>query len=140
MGSIFNFLAPWSQQILSIFRIVVGLLFLEHGTSKYISLPISPLTGVNPTTLSGINGFIELIGGALIVLGLFTRPVAFILSGDMAIAYFISHAPRGFFPLLNGGELAILYCFAFLYFAAAGGGLWSIDRLWESKPSQGSAT
>jgi putative oxidoreductase len=140
MTSIFNFLAPWSQQILSIFRIIVGLLFLEHGTSKYFSLPISQLTGVNPMTLSGINGFIEIIGGVLIVLGLFTRPVAFILSGDMAFAYFIGHSPRGFFPLLNGGELAIVYCFTFLYFAAAGGGVWSIDYLREgSKASQPSA-
>jgi putative oxidoreductase len=114
---------------LSIFRIIVGLLFLEHGTSKYLSLPVSPTTGVNVLSLSGINGIIELIGGVPIVLGLFTRPVAFILSGDMAIAYFIAHAPRGFFPLVNGGELAIVYCFAFLYLAAAGGGEWSIDRL-----------
>ncbi len=129
----FNFLAPWSQQILSICRIIVGLLFLEHGTSKYFSLPISPTTGVSPMTLSGVNGFIELIGGVLIVLGLFTRPVAFILSGDMAFAYFMAHSPRGFFPLLNGGELAIVYCFVFLYFAAAGGGVWSIDHLREGK-------
>ena len=80
-------------------------------------------------SLSGINGIIELIGGVLIVLGLFTRPVAFILAGDMAVAYFIAHAPRGFFPLLNAGELAIVYCFVFLYLAVAGGGVWSLDRL-----------
>ena len=122
-------LTTWSPRVLSIFRIIIGLLFLEHGTSKYLSLPVSPMTGVNPLSLSGINGVIELVGGVLIVLGLFTRPVAFILSGDMAVAYFIAHAPRGFFPLLNGGELAIVYCFAFLYLAAAGGGEWSIDHL-----------
>jgi putative oxidoreductase len=110
-------------------RIIIGLLFLEHGTSKYLSLPVSPMTGVAPTTLSGINGMIEIVGGVLIVLGLFTRPVAFILAGDMAVAYFIAHAPRGFFPLLNAGELAIVYCFVFLYLAVAGGGEWSIDHL-----------
>ena len=115
--------------MLSILRIIVGLLFLEHGTSKYLSLPVSPSTGVAPMTLPGINGIIELIGGVLIVLGLFTRPVAFILAGDMAVAYFIAHSPRGFFPLLNGGELAIVYCFVFLYLAVAGGGVWSLDHL-----------
>ena len=129
MALIDSISTTWSPRVLSIFRIIVGLLFLEHGTSKYLSLPVSPTTGVNVLSLSGINGIIELIGGVLIVLGLFTRPVAFILSGDMAIAYFIAHAPRGFFPLVNGGELAIVYCFAFLYLAAAGGGEWSIDRL-----------
>ena len=80
-------------------------------------------------SLPGINGIIELVGGVLIVLGLFTRPVAFILAGDMAVAYFIAHAPRGFFPLLNAGELAIFYCFVFLYLAVAGAGVWSIDHL-----------
>ena len=111
MPAIDNFLATSSPRVLSILRIIVGLLFLEHGTSKYLSLPVSPSTGVAPMSLSGINGLIELVGGALIVLGLFTRPVAFILAGDMAVAYFIVHAPRGFFPLLNAGELAIIYCF-----------------------------
>jgi putative oxidoreductase len=123
MPLIHSILTTWSPRVLSIFRIILGLLFLEHGTSKYLSLPVSPTTG------AGINGVIELVGGVLIVLGLFTRPVAFILSGDMAVAYFMAHAPRGFFPLLNGGELAIIYCFAFLYLAAAGGGEWSIDNL-----------
>ena len=129
MAVIDSFLVTWSPRVLSILRIIVGLLFLEHGTSKYLSLPVSPSTGVAPMTLPGINGIIELIGGVLIVLGLFTRPVAFILAGDMAVAYFIAHSPRGFFPLLNGGELAIVYCFVFLYFAVAGGGEWSLDHL-----------
>ena len=80
-------------------------------------------------SLSGINGMIELVGGGLIVLGLFKRPVAFILAGDMAVAYFIAHASRGFFPLLNAGELAIVYCFVLLYLAVAGGGVWSLDHL-----------
>jgi len=129
MPAIDSFLVTWSPRVLSILRIIVGLLFLEHGTSKYLSLPVSPTTGVSALSLSGINGIIELVGGVLIVLGLFTRPVAFILSGDMAVAYFLAHAPRGFFPLVNGGELAIVYCFVFLYIAAAGGGTWSIDHL-----------
>ena len=137
MPAIDSFLATWSPRVRSILRIIVGPLFLEHGTSKYLSLPVSPLTGVAPMTLSGVNGMIELVGGVLIVLGLFTRPVAFILAGDMAVAYFIAHAPRGFFPLLNGGELAIVYCFVFLYLAVAGGGVWSLDHLWaETKASR----
>src|SRR6516225_7994058 len=119
MPAIDSFLATWSPRVLSILRIIVGLLFLEHGMSKYFSLPVSPSTGVAPMSLSGINGIIELVGGVLIVLGLFTRPVAFILAGDMAFAYFIAHAPRGFFPLLNAGELAIIYCFVFFYLAVA---------------------
>ena len=121
---------PWA---LSLLRIVIGLLFLEHGTSKYLSLPVSQMTGASPTTLSGFNGLIEIIGGVLIVLGLFTRPVAFILAGDMAIAYFLAHSPRGFYPLLNGGELAIVYCFVFLYIAAAGAGPLSVDHLLASR-------
>jgi putative oxidoreductase len=129
MLAIDSFLATWSPRVLSILRIIIGLLFLEHGTSKYLSLPVSQMTGVAPTSLSGINGMIEIVGGVLIVLGLFTRPVAFILAGDMAAAYFIAHGPRGFFPLLNGGELAIVYCFVFLYLAVAGGGEWSVDQL-----------
>ena len=129
MPAIDSFLATWSPRVLSILRIIVGLLFLEHGTSKYLSLPVSQMTGVAPTSLSGINGMIEIVGGVLLVLGLFTRPVAFILAGDMAVAYFIAHGSRGFFPLLNGGELAIVYCFVFLYLAVAGGGEWSVDHL-----------
>jgi|SRR5215469_14251775 len=122
----------WSERMLSVLRIIVGLLFLEHGLSKIFDFPHSPnrvayaLFTINP----GLQGLIELIGGLLLALGLFTRPVAFILSGNMAFAYFIAHAPRGFFPLLNGGELAIVYCFLFLYYAVAGGGAWSLDRLW----------
>src|SRR5262249_49698688 len=129
MPAIDSLLATWSPRVLSILRIMVGLLFLEHGTSKYLSLPVSPSTGVAPVSLSGINGMIEIVGGGLIVLGLLTRPVAFILAGDMAVAYFVTHAPRVFFPLLNAGELAIIYCFVFLYLAVAGGGVWSLDHL-----------
>ena len=79
-------------------------------------------------SLLGFAGFIEIVGSLLLLVGLFTRPVAFIMSGEMAVAYFMSHAPRGFFPILNGGELAVLYCFVFLFFAIAGGGSWSVDR------------
>jgi len=130
MASLDNFLTAWSPRALSVLRIMTGLLFLEHGTSKFFGLPVTQMTGVSMTTLQGISGVLEIAGGVLIVLGLFTRPIAFILSGDMAFAYFIAHAPRGFYPLLNGGEGAILYCFIFLYLAVAGAGVWSLDHLW----------
>src|SRR5215213_294457 len=125
----------WEPRMLSILRIMVGLLFLKHGTQKIFNFPPRPnarpfeLWTINP----GLAGVLELVGGILIILGLFTRPVAFILAGEMAFAYFMSHAPRGFFPIGNGGnagELAILYCFVFLYLWVAGGGVWSLDRLW----------
>ena len=118
----------WSPQMLSVFRIMFGLLFLEHGTAKILGFPASPQ---HPAILSlgGVSGLLELIGGLLIVLGLFTRPVALILAGEMAVAYFIAHAPRGFSPLVNMGEGAILYCFAFLYLFTAGGGAWSLDAV-----------
>jgi putative oxidoreductase len=124
-----NFLRPWSAQILSLLRIMTGLLLLQTGMSKYLSFPKSPYSGVSPTTMIGVAGLLELIGGALLVIGLFTRPVAFILSGFMAVAYFYAHAPQGFFPLLNDGGFAILYCFTLLYIAAAGGGAWSLDKV-----------
>ena len=118
----------WSPLALSILRIVVGLLFLEHGTQKILDFP--PSLHGNPALLSlqGVQGIIELVGGVLILIGLFTRPVAFVLSGDMAAAYFMSHAPKDFYPMLNGGDAAILYCFVFLYLVFAGGGRWSIDE------------
>jgi putative oxidoreductase len=107
---------------------MAGLLFMEHGTAKLFNFP--PMGGTAELfSLMGAAGIIELAGGALLALGLFTRPAAFIMSGEMAFAYFIAHAPKGFFPILNQGELAALYCFLFLYFAAAGGGPWSLDRL-----------
>ncbi len=124
-----NFLKPYNAQLLSVLRIMSGLLFLQHGTTKFLSFPASEMSGVAPLSMSGAAGLIELVGGVLIVIGLFTRPVAFILSGTMAVAYFYAHFPEGFFPLLNGGELAALYCFVFLYVAAAGGGAWSVDQL-----------
>jgi putative oxidoreductase len=129
----------WEPRMLSITRIMIGLLFMEHGTAKLLDFPHQPthqpwmLSSINP----GAQGLIELIGGLLFAFGLFTRPVAFILAGDVAVAYFMAHAPRGFFPLLNGGELAIVYCFVFLYFWLAGGGEWSLDRLLEREPATG---
>jgi putative oxidoreductase len=125
-----SFLRPYSSQLLSVLRIMAGLLLLQHGTAKYLNFPVGPLNNASPMTMSGVAGLIELIGGVLIVIGLFTRPAAFIISGMTAVAYFYAHAPAGFFPILNRGELAALYCFVFLYLAAAGGGAWSIDRLW----------
>ena len=124
-----TFLEPWSSRLLSVLRVMSGLLLLQHGTSKYLDFPEGPMNGASPFTMSGFAGLLELVGGVLLVIGLFTRPVAFVLSGMVAVAYFYAHAPRGFFPILNGGELAVLYCFVFLYLAAAGGGAWSLDRL-----------
>ena len=124
-----NFLKPYNAQLLSVLRIVSGLLFLQHGATKYLSIPITKMSGAAPLSMSGAAGLIELVGGVLIVVGLFTRPVAFVLSGTMAVAYFYVHFPQGFFPILNGGELAALYCFVFLFIAAAGGGTWSVDQM-----------
>lgn len=133
MAALSRLWQAWEPRVLSILRIVVGLLYLEHGTQKIFNFPPRP----NPqvfhlfTLVPGLAGIMELTGGILIVLGLFTRPVAFLLSGEMAFAYFMSHAPRGFFPIAmggNGGELAILYCFIFFYFSFAGAGVWSLDQ------------
>ncbi len=121
----FDFLAP---RMLSVLRIMAGLLFLEHGTGKLLGFPLLarvPEVG----SLSWIGGFGELIGGALIVLGLFSRPVAFLLAGEMAVGYFAEHFPRSFFPALNGGDAAVLYCFVFLMIFCAGPGPWSLDAL-----------
>ncbi len=121
-------LAVWTPRALSILRIITGLLILQHGMGKIVGFPAYPAyANVQPMSLIGAAGFIELIGGALLIAGLLTRPAAFILSGEMAFAYFIAHAPKSFYPLLNGGSLAIMYCFACLYLASAGGGPWSVD-------------
>ncbi len=119
----------WAPRVLSILRIVSALIFMAHGTQKWLNFPASDSPGPEALSLSGIAGLLELVGGPLLAVGLFTRPVAFVLSGLMACAYFIAHAPRSFFPLLNGGDAAILYCFVFLYIAFAGGGPWSLDAL-----------
>jgi putative oxidoreductase len=129
-------IASWSPRMLSVLRIMTGLLFLEHGTQKFFAFP--PRANPAPALFSllGLQGILELVGGILIVIGLFTRPVAFILAGDMAVAYFYAHAPRGFFPTLNMGQLAILFSFVFLYLFVAGGGAWSIDQQRASLRSQ----
>lgn len=123
-----KFLDAWSPRLLSVLRIVVALLFMEHGTSKLFHFPMD-MGHVPLFSLIGLAGVLEVFGGALVALGLFTRPVAFILSGEMAFAYFMAHAPGGFWPLINHGEAAVFYCFAFLYLAAAGGGAWSLDNM-----------
>lgn len=107
-----------------------GLLFLQHGTAKHFKFPTVPMFAkMEPVSMLGAAGVIEIVGSLLLILGLFTRTTAFILSGLMAVAYFMAHAPRGFYPILNAGELAILYCFVFLYIAAAGPGPWSYDAM-----------
>jgi putative oxidoreductase len=116
--------------VLSILRIFTGLELLEHGTGKILGFPVVPnWAHVQITSLTGLGGLIELVGGILFTIGLFTRPVAFILSGFTAVAYFMAHAGKGFYPVLNGGELAALYCFVFLYFVFAGAGPWSVDAV-----------
>ena len=121
-------LAAWTPRVLSLLRIITGLLIIQHGMGKIIGFPVLPAYAtVQPLSLVGAAGFLELIGGALLILGLWTQPVAFILSGEMAVAYFMVHAPKDFFPLINGGTLAILYCFTCLYLSTAGAGPWSID-------------
>jgi len=120
--------AGWAPYLLSVLRIVLALLFIAHGLVKLFGFPAGAAPGQVPIVgIYGLAALLEMIGGAALLLGLFTRPVAFVLSGEMAVAYFMAHAPQGFFPALNGGELAILYCFAFLYLAAAGAGPWSLD-------------
>ncbi|MGE0043725.1 MAG: DoxX family protein [Vicinamibacterales bacterium] len=120
-------LAPW---LLSVLRIAAAASFMTHGTQKLFAMPVNePRDPVALLSLFGLAGILEVVGGALLLGGLFTRPVAFVLSGQMAVAYFMAHAPRGTFPVLNGGEPAVLYCFLFAYLAAAGGGALSLDRL-----------
>ena len=122
----------WAPRVLSILRIVAALIFFEHGTAKLLGFPPSPHSP-EIWSLSWIAGVLELVGGALLIVGLFTRPVALILSGEMAVAYWMAHAPQSFFPLLNQGDAAILYCFVFLYLVFAGGGPWSLDALLRGK-------
>ena len=120
--------STWAPWLLSALRIVAGFLYMAHGTQKLFNFPVS--AGTAPRALNAMMttaGILECFGGLLILIGLFTRPVAFVLSGQMAVAYFMAHASRAFWPILNGGELAALYCFLFLYFAVAGPGPWSID-------------
>jgi putative oxidoreductase len=119
-------LAHWEPRVLSILRIVAAVLFIEHGTQKILGFP-EPKFMPGTFELTWFSGMMEMIGGAFLLIGLFTRPVAFLLSGLMAFAYWIAHAPKSPFPVLNGGDGAILFCFVFLYLVFAGGGAWSVD-------------
>jgi len=119
----------WRPYLLALLRIVAALLFIEHGTQKLFGFPSSTRPQPALMSLAGLAGILEVVGGALVLIGLHTRPVAFVLSGFMALAYFIAHAPRGFWTIGNGGDAAVMYCFTFLYFAAVGGGKWSVDAL-----------
>jgi putative oxidoreductase len=127
-------LSKWQPAALSLFRFITGLLLFQFGVAKILKYPDVPnFAKVTPLSLFGVAGMIELVFGGLLMLGLFTRPVAFILSGEMACAYFIEHFPRNFFPLLNGGTLAIMACFACLYLSTAGGGPISVDAMMGKK-------
>jgi putative oxidoreductase len=123
-------LDTWSPRVLSILRIIAALLFMEHGLMKLFHFPAAQPGAPDPLpTMLMAAALIEVVGGGLLTLGLFTRAAALICSGEMAAAYFMAHAPKGFWPALNGGEGAVLFCFVFLYFAFAGPGEWSIDAL-----------
>ena len=129
-----EFSTIWAPRILSVLRIVDGLILLQYGTAKLFGWPaVEMFENLKWLSLFGIAGMFELVGGTLLILGLFTRPVAFILSGEMATAYFIEHLPRSFFPVLSEGDLAVSLCFTFLYLAFAGGGPWSLDAVMRKK-------
>ena len=122
----------WAPQLLSTLRIIAAFLFTQYGTAKLLAFPGAVMPGggtASLTSLAGIAGLLEMVGGGLLLIGLFTRPVAFILSGEMAVAYFKGHAPHGFWPFLNQGSPAIFFCFLWLYVSAAGPGPWSLDAL-----------
>jgi putative oxidoreductase len=123
-------LTQWAPQCLSVVRVMAGLLFLEYGLSKLFGFPhLAMFDSVRPFQLFWYAALFEFVGGTLVTIGLFTRPVAFLLSGEMAIGYFVVHAPQSFFPLVNGGTAAVLFCFFFLYLVFAGPGPWSVDQL-----------
>jgi len=122
--------AAYTPRALSVLRIVTAYLFIQHGTAKLLHLPhVAMFDSLQPLSFFGFAGILEIVGGALVLLGWFTRPAAFILSGEMAVAYFMAHAPQGnvLSPMMNQGESAVLYCFIFLFLSAAGGGAWSVD-------------
>jgi len=122
----------WSPYFLSLLRIISAFLFLQYGATKLFAFPAAVMPGggtASPTSLPGVAGLLELVGGAFMLVGLFTRPVAFVLSGEMAVAYFMGHAPKGFWPVLNQGAPAVTYCFIWLYVSAAGVGAWGIDAM-----------
>ena len=125
-----HFFNKWTPYLLGLLRIITGFLFLQHGSAKLFGIPnIAMFDGLQLISLMGLAGILELVGGTLILIGLFTRPTAFVLSGQMAVAYFMAHASNGFLPILNQGELAVLYSFVFLYFSVAGAGAFSVDGM-----------
>jgi putative oxidoreductase len=126
----FNWLRRWSPQILSLMRIALGITFIEHGTQKLLGFPV-PAPGLALPLLL-FTGILETVGGTLVALGLLTRIAAFVLSGELAVGYWWMHVPRSFYPLANGGEVMVLYCFVFLYIAAVGAGPWSLDARMKS--------
>ena len=146
MSDATSFRGSWQPATLSLLRFVAGLAFLEHGAAKLFGFPpvASYAHGLSPLVLAA--GIIEFFGGLLVCVGLLTRPAAFIMSGEMAVGYWMAHAPKSFFPVLSGGDAALLYCFIFLYVAVAGGGAFSIDRLiagprsWLAGPLAGAET
>ncbi|WP_373414115.1 DoxX family protein [Ensifer aridi] len=131
-----EFLDRYSPFALAVLRIVTALIFMEHGTQKLFGFPAPPEQGMPPLlSIFGIGAVMEFVGGLLILVGLFTRPVAFLLAGEMAVAYWMVHAPQNFFPALNGGDAAILYCFVFLLFVFTGPGAWSVDGALRERPA-----
>jgi putative oxidoreductase len=122
----------WTPQLLSLLRIVAGFCFLWHGSAKLLHYPAG-MEGIQLMSLMGLAGVLELVGGALVCVGLFTKPVAFILSGEMAFAYFMAHAPHGWLPAMNGGDAAVLYCFVFLFIASAGPGPIALDAMMKKR-------
>jgi putative oxidoreductase len=122
-----TFTAEWQPRVLSVLRIVAALMLMQHATMKFLAFPAPYPIALSPLLM--VAGAIEAVGSVLLLIGLFTRPVAFVLSGLLAVAYFMAHAPRGLYPIANGGEVAVLYCFIFLYLAFAGGGAWSVDAV-----------
>jgi putative oxidoreductase len=137
MADLNSFLSTWTPRLLSLMRIMLAFTFTAHGSQKILGFPAAP--GAEPRSLdaiSGTAGALELFGGLLLLVGLFTRPVAFVLSGLMAVAYWMVHGTQAFWPIINKGELAVVYCFAFLYLAAAGGGPWSLDALLRGRSAQ----
>ena len=137
MKDMLNF---WQPRLHSILRIVTAFLFIQHGTQKMFGFPAAQQGPFELASLMGAAGTLEVVGGLLLLIGLFTRPVAFILSGEMAFAYFMVHAPQSFWPMLNGGELAVQWSFLFLFFAVAGGGAWSLDNYLPHKRRDGLLT
>ena len=135
MSNTGSFQTTWTPRLLSILRIVAGFLFIAHGTQKLFNYPSSGGGAAPLLSMIGAAGVIEVAGGLLIIFGLFTRGAAFTLSGLMAVAYFLAHAPGGFLPIVNKGELAVIYCFVFLYLSVAGGGAWSLDHLLSRRKS-----